>query len=85
VESLGIVNLRYCGYVAVAKVNNIEKAKVNTSIKPIDITDQPEGGAHALNINRSIALPFCCSSNILEIYTAASSISFWVMRSYSLF
>uniref|UniRef100_A0A0E0EAH5 Clu domain-containing protein n=1 Tax=Oryza meridionalis TaxID=40149 RepID=A0A0E0EAH5_9ORYZ len=51
VESLGIVNLRYCGYVAVAKVNNIEKAKVNTSIKPIDITDQPEGGAHALNIN----------------------------------
>uniref|UniRef100_A0A0E0LJT5 Clu domain-containing protein n=1 Tax=Oryza punctata TaxID=4537 RepID=A0A0E0LJT5_ORYPU len=51
VESLGIVNLRYCGYVAVAKVINIEKAKVNTSIKPIDITDQPEGGAHALNIN----------------------------------
>ncbi|XP_040381956.1 protein TSS [Oryza brachyantha] len=51
VESLGIVNLRYCGYVAVVKVNNIEKAKVNSSIKPIDITDQPEGGAHALNIN----------------------------------
>ncbi|KAL5196893.1 hypothetical protein ABZP36_000405 [Zizania latifolia] len=51
VESLGIVNLRYCGYVAVAKVNNIKKAKGNSSIKPIDITDQPEGGAHALNIN----------------------------------
>uniref|UniRef100_A0A0D9WY61 Clu domain-containing protein n=1 Tax=Leersia perrieri TaxID=77586 RepID=A0A0D9WY61_9ORYZ len=51
VESLGIVNLRYCGYVAVAKVNNIEKTKVNSSIKPIDITDQPDGGAHALNIN----------------------------------
>ncbi|CAM0905756.1 unnamed protein product [Alopecurus aequalis] len=51
VDSLGIVNLRYCGYVAVAKVNNIEKTIVNSSIKPIDITDQPEGGAHALNIN----------------------------------
>lgn len=51
VDSLGIVNLRYCGYIAVAKVNNIEKTTVNSSIKPADITDQPEGGAHALNIN----------------------------------
>lgn len=51
VDSLGVVNLRYCGYVAIAKVNNIEKTNVNSSIKPVDITDQPEGGAHALNIN----------------------------------
>ncbi|XP_044350163.1 protein TSS isoform X2 [Triticum aestivum] len=50
VDSLGIVNIRYCGYVAVAKVNNYEKTIV-TSFKPADITDQPEGGAHALNIN----------------------------------
>lgn len=55
VDSLGIINLRYCGYVAVAKVNNIDKAKVTSSIKPINIADQPEGGAHALNINRLIA------------------------------
>lgn len=51
VDSLGIINLRYCGYVAVAKVNGIDKTKVNSSIKPINIADQPEGGAHALNIN----------------------------------
>ncbi|TKW31673.1 hypothetical protein SEVIR_2G121000v4 [Setaria viridis] len=51
VDSLGIINLRYCGYVAVAKVNNIDKTKVTSSIKPINIADQPEGGAHALNIN----------------------------------
>ncbi|XP_062190047.1 protein REDUCED CHLOROPLAST COVERAGE 1 isoform X2 [Phragmites australis] len=51
VDSLGIINLRYCGYVAVAKVNNIDKTKVDSSIKPINIADQPEGGAHALNIN----------------------------------
>ncbi|VAH64208.1 unnamed protein product [Triticum turgidum subsp. durum] len=51
VDSLGIVNIRYCGYVAVAKVNNYEKTIVASSIKPADITDQPEGGAHALNIN----------------------------------
>ncbi|VAH64196.1 unnamed protein product [Triticum turgidum subsp. durum] len=50
VDSLGIVNIRYCGYVAVVKVNNYEKTIV-TSFKPADITDQPEGGAHALNIN----------------------------------
>ncbi|KAM3332628.1 hypothetical protein ACQJBY_028044 [Aegilops geniculata] len=50
VDSLGIVNIRYCGYVAVAKVNNYEKTIV-TSFKPADISDQPEGGAHALNIN----------------------------------
>jgi protein TIF31 len=43
VDSLGIVNLRYCWYVAAAKVNNIEKIIVNSSIKPADITDQPEG------------------------------------------
>ncbi|KAJ1288399.1 hypothetical protein BS78_02G086600 [Paspalum vaginatum] len=51
VDSLGIINLRYCGYVAVAKVNNMDKTKVTSSIKPINIADQPEGGAHALNIN----------------------------------
>ncbi|ONM53049.1 Tetratricopeptide repeat (TPR)-like superfamily protein [Zea mays] len=51
VDSLGIINLRYCGYVAVAKVDNIDKTKVNASIKPMNIADQPEGGAHALNIN----------------------------------
>lgn len=54
VDSLGIINLRYCGYVAVAKVDNIDKTKVNASIKPMNIADQPEGGAHALNINRLI-------------------------------
>ena len=54
VDSLGIINLRYCGYVAVAKVTDIDKAKVTSSIKPINIADQPEGGAHALNINRLI-------------------------------
>lgn len=52
VDSLGIINLRYCGYIAMAKINNIDKTKVNSSIKPIDIADQPEGGANALNINR---------------------------------
>ncbi|TVT96682.1 hypothetical protein EJB05_58104 [Eragrostis curvula] len=51
VDSLGIINLRYCGYVAVAKVNNIDKTNVSSFIKPINIADQPEGGANALNIN----------------------------------
>jgi protein TIF31 len=52
VDSLGIINLRFYGYIAVAKINGIDKTKVISSIKPIDIADQPEGGANALNINR---------------------------------
>ena len=77
VDSLGIVNIRYCGYVAVAKVNNYEKSIVTSSIKPADITDQPEGGAHALNINRLVAMlsvvfaaypqRLCCLSHFLII------------------
>ena len=83
VDSLGIVNLRYCGYVAVAKVNNIEKTIVNSSIKPADITDQPEGGAHALNINRSVALLSVVLLVVLEV-SAAYPI-FWLINQFMFF
>lgn len=52
VTALGVVNVRYCGYIAVVKVNHHEKSKANFPLQFIDIKDQPEGGAHALNINR---------------------------------
>lgn len=46
--------VRHCGYTAVVKV----AAEVNWDGKPIpkdiDIDDQPEGGANALNVNRSV-------------------------------
>ncbi|KAI7737604.1 hypothetical protein M8C21_015533 [Ambrosia artemisiifolia] len=50
-STLGIVVVRHCGYTAVVKV----EAEVNWDGKPIpqdiDIEDQPEGGAGALNVN----------------------------------
>lgn len=51
-STLGVVIMRHCGYTAVVKV----PAKVNWEGNPIpqdiDIEDQPEGGANALNVNR---------------------------------
>lgn len=49
--TLGVINMRYCGYVAVVKVNNFDKSKLDLPLQPIDIDDQPDGGANALNIN----------------------------------
>lgn len=50
-STLGAVVVRHCGYTAVVKV----KAEVDWKGKPIpqdiDIEDQPEGGANALNVN----------------------------------
>ncbi|XP_024966841.1 protein TSS-like [Cynara cardunculus var. scolymus] len=50
-STLGVVVVRHCGYTAVVKV----AAEVNWDGKPIpqdvDVEDQPEGGAHALNVN----------------------------------
>ncbi|XWS70878.1 hypothetical protein CRYUN_Cryun03dG0086800 [Craigia yunnanensis] len=50
-STLGVVVIRHCGYTAVVKVS----AEVNLEGIPIpqdiDIEDQPEGGAYALNVN----------------------------------
>ncbi|KAL7228044.1 hypothetical protein ACSBR1_022840 [Camellia fascicularis] len=50
-STLGVVVVRHCGYTAVVKV----AAEVNWEGKlipqDIDIEDQPEGGANALNVN----------------------------------
>ncbi|WCJ22412.1 Tetratricopeptide repeat (TPR)-like superfamily protein [Euphorbia peplus] len=49
ISTLGIVNVRFCGYVAVVKVEEREE-KNASSYQSIEI-EQPEGGANALNIN----------------------------------
>ncbi|XP_052198927.1 protein REDUCED CHLOROPLAST COVERAGE 2 [Diospyros lotus] len=50
-STLGVVVVRHCGYTAVVKV----VSEVNWEGKPvpedIEIEDQPEGGANALNVN----------------------------------
>ncbi|KAE9598036.1 hypothetical protein Lal_00003920 [Lupinus albus] len=47
--TLGVINVRYCGYVAVVKV---ECGEMDCpSYQNTEFLDQPEGGANALNIN----------------------------------
>ncbi|XP_043716291.1 protein TSS isoform X2 [Telopea speciosissima] len=50
IATLGVVNVRYCGYIAVVKVDKIEIGEVGP-FQSIEIIDQLEGGANALNIN----------------------------------
>lgn len=50
VATLGVVNVRYCGYIAVVKVQERENKKVGPLFQSIEL-EQPEGGANALNIN----------------------------------
>ncbi|KAL5572105.1 hypothetical protein UlMin_021702, partial [Ulmus minor] len=49
VATLGVVNVRYCGYIAVVKVEGRDKEV--TPFQSIELLDQPEGGANALNIS----------------------------------
>lgn len=64
VATLGVVNVRYCGYIAVVKVEDIETKKVSSQSQSMELLDQPEGGANALNINRYHLL--CVIISILE-------------------
>lgn len=68
VATLGVVNVRYCGYVAVVKVQERENTKVSPLFQSIEL-EQHEGGANALNINRFDYKPcygLTLSSNITE-------------------
>lgn len=50
-STLGVLIVRYCGYTATVKVSgDIKKGSYST--QDIDIEDQPDGGANALNVNR---------------------------------
>ncbi|XP_061357089.1 protein REDUCED CHLOROPLAST COVERAGE 1-like isoform X2 [Gastrolobium bilobum] len=52
ITTLGVVNIRYCGYVIVVKVEGGDNQNVNSpSHQSIELLDQAEGGANALNIN----------------------------------
>lgn len=57
VATLGVINARYYGYVAVVKVDYGKKSNRPLS-QNVDINDQPEGGANALNINRFVIKAF---------------------------
>ncbi|KAJ8900444.1 hypothetical protein K2173_025221 [Erythroxylum novogranatense] len=50
IATLGIVSVRYCGYIAIVKVEGREEKKVSPPAESI-VLEQPDGGANALNIN----------------------------------
>ncbi|XP_057968378.1 protein REDUCED CHLOROPLAST COVERAGE 2 [Malania oleifera] len=50
-STLGVVVVRHCGYAAVVKVATVVDWEGNSIPKDIDIEDQHEGGANALNVN----------------------------------
>lgn len=52
IATLGVVNVRYCGYTAVVKVEEREDDKKQSPLPYIELLDQPDGGACALNVNR---------------------------------
>ncbi|KAG6730306.1 hypothetical protein I3842_01G073700 [Carya illinoinensis] len=51
IATLGVVNVRYCGYTAIVKVAQRENDEASNQSQSIELLDQPEGGANALNIN----------------------------------
>ncbi|CAI9101138.1 OLC1v1038397C1 [Oldenlandia corymbosa var. corymbosa] len=51
IATLGVVNVKYCGYIATVKVRGATDSKVGPPVQKIELLDQPEGGANALNIN----------------------------------
>ncbi|PSS24222.1 Protein TSS like [Actinidia chinensis var. chinensis] len=51
IGTLGVVNVRYCGYIAAVKVEGRENVEMGTPSQSPELLDQPEGGANALNIN----------------------------------
>ncbi|XVE73715.1 hypothetical protein DITRI_Ditri11bG0140900 [Diplodiscus trichospermus] len=50
ISTLGVVNVRYCGYIAIVKVEGRENEISSPPSQSIEL-EQPEGGANALNIN----------------------------------
>ncbi|XP_051146563.1 protein REDUCED CHLOROPLAST COVERAGE 1 [Andrographis paniculata] len=51
IATLGVVNIRYCGYIASVKVQGLQNVNVNHSLQFQELLDQSDGGANALNIN----------------------------------
>ncbi|XP_031484189.1 protein REDUCED CHLOROPLAST COVERAGE 2-like [Nymphaea colorata] len=49
--TLGVVVVRHCGYTAVVKVCGDMNNEVGSPLQDIDIKNQPDGGANALNVN----------------------------------
>ncbi|KAL5714772.1 hypothetical protein ACHQM5_016684 [Ranunculus cassubicifolius] len=62
--TLGVVYVRYCGYIAIVKVRK-ETNNVGPPLQSkLEMIDQPDGGANALNINNLCRNLLKCLRNI---------------------
>lgn len=69
ITTLGVVYVRYCGYVVVVKVEGGVNENVNSlSHQNIELFDQPEGGGNALNINRFLNPSALSTFTSLRLY-----------------
>ncbi|EPS62982.1 hypothetical protein M569_11806, partial [Genlisea aurea] len=51
ISTLGVVTMRYCGYIATVKVKGIDNASPLTPSESQVLIEQSDGGANALNVN----------------------------------
>jgi hypothetical protein len=63
--SLGIVIVKQCGYTATVKVVGAPRASADAKSN-LDKIDQPDGGSHALNVNRYMELLLCVVPNTIS-------------------
>lgn len=61
IATLGVVNVRYCGYIACVKILGIDNENANPPLQSQELLDQSDGGANALNINRFIYQILSCN------------------------
>ena len=63
---MGVVKIRHCGYNATVKVvGNVKRRKCES--QDIEIDDQPDGGANALNVNRFGTVGFLSIGLIFQL------------------
>lgn len=62
--TLAVVVVSHCGYTAVVKVSSEVNWEGEPIPQDIEIEEQPEGGANALNVNRSVSLVILMGPNI---------------------
>ncbi|OMO54167.1 Tetratricopeptide-like helical [Corchorus olitorius] len=79
-STLGVVVVRHCGYTAVVKVSAEVNWEGNPIPQDIDIEDQPEGGANALNVN-SLRMLLHKSSTPQSSAQRSQSVEFENLRS----
>ncbi|RVW74717.1 putative AC9 transposase [Vitis vinifera] len=65
-------------YIAVVKLEGKESSKMDTHFQSIELLDQPEGGANALNINRSGDIHYELVNILLQLRKSYHWVDYWI-------